>query len=385
MIVWWLEGWNSIATPTAYTSSIGLVMRAILAASIAWWLALRTGPWCIAWLAERFREPNSSDSAQLQTLHQAKHRTPTMGGLFLILATALVAWLLVDLSAPHVWIVLYIAVGFGTIGAVDDWIKVRSARRGLSARAKLTMQTIVAVPAALGLTFLKLQVLPTSSLGDWLLVGTAHSLWFLLILLCTTNAVNLTDGLDGLASGCLLASFGAFVLLMAWGTSSTRVSERELVVLGGGVMGVLCGFLRFNRHPAQVFMGNTGALALGGMLAGLAIASGYELWLALIGGVFVVEMLSVILQVASYRWFGRRLLRCAPLHHHFQFQGQPEPRIVRRFWVAAACCAGLGLVGNSLERCLATPPASQATRSIPHSLAPASLPCQEIALASESQ
>jgi phospho-N-acetylmuramoyl-pentapeptide-transferase len=222
----------------------------------------------------------------------------------------------------------------GTIGAVDDLAKSRTHGRGLSRRQKLISQTMVAALVAVGLdTYL----------------NTTPNPWFIaissVVLIATSNAVNLTDGLDGLAAGC--ASWaGAGLAVVAWLSVAEDPSFGEIVVIASSLVGASLGFVRFNRWPAQMFMGDTGALALGGVLGYLAIVSQHQgLWM-LVGAVFIVETLSVIVQIAWFRATGRRVLRCAPLHHHFQFMGWPEPTIVRRLCAVAAVCA-LTAVGLS--------------------------------------
>jgi phospho-N-acetylmuramoyl-pentapeptide-transferase len=171
---------------------------------------------------------------------------------------------------------------------------------------------------------------------SWIIVP-----WTFVILVATTNAVNITDGLDGLATGCLaLAALPLAIVMYFNGT----IASSELMVVAAALVGALLGFLPFNLHPARMFMGNVGSLALGGLLGGLALASGTDMWLPLVGGVFVAEAVSVILQIGGFRLFRKRLLLCAPLHHHFEFHGWPEVKVVRTFWLAAATCAVSGVV-----------------------------------------
>jgi phospho-N-acetylmuramoyl-pentapeptide-transferase len=198
----------------------------------------------------------------------------------------------------------------------------------------------------------------------------------ILVVVGSSNAVNLTDGLDGLAGGCLLSATCALALI-AYASGHAQwaaylnvphlAGAGELVVVAGGLVGGILGFLWFNCHPAQVFMGNTGSLALGGVLGLMAVIVRQELLLAMIGGVFVVETMSVVVQVAFHRWTGRRVFRCAPLHHHFQLLGWPESKIVVRFWIASVLCAVLGLAALKASSADRNPTAAQrmAARELP--------------------
>jgi phospho-N-acetylmuramoyl-pentapeptide-transferase len=338
-------------------ASLGkITMRASLAALVSFLLAVLLGPRWITWLARRFREPIKSDSPEIRRLHQGKKATPTMGGLFII--AGLVGSLLLagDLSNRYLWLALGVAGGLTLLGAIDDLVKLRSEKRGISARSKLIGQVLVATASALFLYF------DHASLPDGLVLppplnplpfslGIGFVPLAIVVIVGASNAVNLSDGLDGLAGGCLLfAVAGMTVVVYAAGHSQWATYLHvphiagcgELAVLAAAMIGAVVGFLWFNCHPAQVFMGDTGSLPLGGLLGLMAVVSRQELLLVLVGGVFVAEAASVILQVGWYKWQKRRIFRCAPLHHHFQFQGWPESKIVVRFWIAAALCALLG-------------------------------------------
>lgn len=329
-----------------------LLLRLLLAGLAAVALALLTARPLIRFLARRAAEPNCSDSPRLSQLHQAKDKTPSMGGLIILLAAALPVVLLADLQAPWMPALALVVFGLAALGAADDLVKIRG-RRGLSARAKLAGQTLVGLAAA-ALLYPSLAALPQGLALP--LPGTASSLslgfWFIpfaaVVIVSFSNAVNLTDGLDGLASGCALATL-AVLGLAAWAMADpARAATLHLPHLPGAgefavpvsaVLGALAGFLAFNRHPARVFMGDTGSLPLGGLIGFLAVAMRVE-WLVLVaGGVFVAEAASVVIQVASYRLRKKRVFRCAPLHHHFQFLGWPESKVVARFWTAAAVLA----------------------------------------------
>jgi phospho-N-acetylmuramoyl-pentapeptide-transferase len=312
-----------------------VLLRALLSltASAALWLLF--GSRAVAWLRQRFREPIVGDSEMLNALHQAKHSTPTMGGLFILAAVVLGVLATADLRSPHLPIVAILVFGLGVLGAADDLLKVTTRSHGLSARTKLAGQFVVATAVS------------------WLLCRDAEgaAVWFVplsaLLIVASSNAVNLTDGLDGLAAGCLVSALSAFAIL-AYAAGDAIPGASEVMVIAAATIGGLLGFLRFNRHPARVFMGDTGSLPLGGLLAFVAIVLRQELLLAVIGGVFVMEAASVMLQVGVYKCRQYRVFRCAPLHHHFQFKGWPEPQIVARFWLVSALLAVVGLVCASI-------------------------------------
>ena len=334
-----------------------ITFRASLAAIVAFGLAVLLGPRIIGWLRGRFREPVKSDSPEIVRLHRAKSATPTMGGLFIVAGLVGGAFLFGDLANVHLQLSLFLVAGLALVGAVDDLAKLRTDTHGISPRAKLVGQILVAVAVAVLLYRHHGGIPDGLALNVPLLGGHAPlGLWFVplavLVIVGTSNAVNLTDGLDGLAAGCLLFATAAMgIAVYAAGHAGwaeylhvPRISGAgEMTVVGAAMIGGLLGFLWFNCHPAQVFMGDTGSLALGGLLGFLAVSARQELLLVIVGGVFVAEAASVILQVGYFKWRRRRIFRCAPLHHHFQFKGWPESKIVVRFWIAAVLCAVLGL------------------------------------------
>ena len=367
MLLWLLHrllaAWPALAGSSRLDTLAKITFRGSLAALTGFTLAIFLGPWVIRWLKAHFREPIKSDSAELCRLHRDKASTPTMGGLFLIagLLGSVVAF--GDLGNRCLQAALLLAFGLAAVGAVDDLTKLFGRTAGISARAKLAGQILVATAAA------ALVYQHHATLADGLqcrlpLVGTSFGLglwfipWSVLVIVGSSNAVNLTDGLDGLAGGCLLFAAAAMTLI-TYACGHAELAEYlhlaripgagEMTIVAGGMIGGVLGFLWFNCHPAQVFLGDTGSLPLGGLLGLLAVISRQEMLLLLIGGVFVVETLSVILQVGYYKWRGRRIFRCAPLHHHFQFQGWPETRIVVRFWIASALCGLLGLATLKLD------------------------------------
>ncbi len=357
-----------------------ITLRGCLAAALGFTLALVVGPRLIGWLRRRFREPNVSACDTLRRLHQAKHATPTMGGLFIV--AGLVGGVLAfgDLANRYVQTALLLALGLSVLGALDDLAKIRSRGPGLSVRTKLAGQTLVAAVAALVVYQHQASAgfaLHLPVLGTSLPLGLGFVPLAVLVIVGASNAVNLADGLDGLAGGCLIFATGAMALV-AYAAGHVGVAHYlhvppipgvgEMFVVAGGMVGALLGFLWFNCHPAQVFMGDTGSLPLGGLLGLLAVVTRQELLLVVVGGVFVAEALSVILQVGYYKWRRRRIFLCAPLHHHFQLRGWPESRIVVRFWIASALCALLGLAMlkmNVEERSPRfAPPAATAERTV---------------------
>lgn len=300
--------------------------------------------------------------------HEGKRGTPSMGGVAIIvgvlvgyLATHLLTWRPVTASGL---LVLYLMVGLGLVGLADDYLKIfRQRSTGLRARTKLIGQAFVALsfawlsiqfpvdgqtPASMAISFVRdtAIVLPLGLFLLWI--------WFLIT--ATTNGVNLTDGLDGLAIGASTLSFLSYVLISIWQygqncafpdvsplTCYSTVSPLDLAIVAAAAAGACFGFLWWNTAPARIFMGDTGSLALGGGIAGLAILSRTELLLPFIAGLFLLTTLSVIGQVGSYKLTGRRILRMAPLHHHFEMLGWPEVQIVVRFWIIQGLCIGAGL------------------------------------------
>jgi len=273
--------------------------------------------------------------------HLSKSGTPTMGGiLFLVVAIAsgLVA------RSEQAWLLIGLTVACGVIGLLDDWLIVRHKRAlGLRARTKFFLIAVAAV-AFLGLAPHVMSTEHTYAILRWHGGGALDvrpALWYvisLLAVLATTNAVNLTDGLDGLAAGTMIPALAASLAAAA----IARAPGVQLVEIA--MIGACAGFLYYNRHPARVFMGDTGSLALGALLAGGAILTGTQLLLPLIGGVFAAEALSVILQVASYKTTRKRIFRMSPLHHHFELGGWPETMVTKRFWTAGAILALAGYV-----------------------------------------
>jgi phospho-N-acetylmuramoyl-pentapeptide-transferase len=291
--------------------------------------------------------------------HRAKAGTPTMGGILIITAVAVPTLLWADLKNIFVWISLYALLAFGLIGFMDDYLKIARKRNlGLTTAGKLLAQIIVAVSIGVAVVSLAGEGVFDTRLSfpffkalhpelGWLYVGVV-----LVVVVGSSNAVNLTDGLDGLAIGSVLIASATFVLLTYvaghavvaeyLGISNVK-GAGELSVFCSALVGASLGFLWFNCNPAQIFMGDTGSMALGGSIGTVAVLIKQEILLVLVGGLFVMEALSVIFQVASFKMTGRRIFKMAPIHHHFEQAGWAEPKIVIRFWILAIIFALLSL------------------------------------------
>ena len=357
MLLWLLRHFapihDQLSQHAAGDSRVYLTARTAMAAVTAFLCAILFGPVAIRWLQNRFTEKIDSASEKLNELHAEKSNTPTMGGLFIV--GAIVAAVLVcgDLTSTYVQVGLFVTVTFAALGAVDDWIKLATTRRGLTVNQKFVAQMAIAFVAGWWL-FSEQQTKPLGLELIWPLgnyginLGIGFVAWSMLVLVGSSNGVNLTDGLDGLATGCMIFAGTAFVALtylaghavMADYLSIPHIAgSGELTVLMGAMVGAMLGFLWFNCYPAQVFMGDTGSLPLGGILGLAALVTRQEVLLILIGGVFVIETLSVIAQVAWFKLTGSRLIACSPLHNHFLFRGQHEHKIVVRFWIGSALMA----------------------------------------------
>ena len=284
--------------------------------------------------------------------HLTKSGTPTMGGLLILFSVLLTTVLWSDITNHYVWLVIIAVVGFGLVGFVDDYIKIRNARsKGLTVLQKLFSQLLVA--AGIGL-FVYLSPAYSTELSVPFFKNFSPDLGFLyipfaiLVIIGCSNAVNLTDGLDGLAIGPVIIASMAYTVV-AWAVGNKLVSDYlliphiqgagELAVLTASMVGSSLGFLWFNTYPASVFMGDVGSLPLGSALGTVAVVCKHELLLLLVGGVFVMEAVSVIFQVASYKSRGKRIFLMAPLHHHFEMKGWQEPKVVVRLWIIAIILA----------------------------------------------
>lgn len=271
--------------------------------------------------------------------HLQKAGTPTMGGIMILLAIMAASMLFVG-NSLIVWTALFVLLGHGILGFMDDYIKVAKKRNlGLRAREKITGQVLISVVLAyIAVTYLnrgtELWIPYVNASFD---LGLLYYPLIFLVVIGATNAVNLTDGLDGLAAGTTVVASLAYAII------SLKFGYPELAVFSLAMTGACLGFLVFNIHPAKVFMGDTGSLALGGGLAALSVLTKTELLLIVIGGVFVAETLSVIIQVTSFKLTGKRVFLMSPLHHHFELRGWSEKKVVRTFWAAGVLCGALGL------------------------------------------
>ncbi len=340
-----------------------LTARTALAAATSFLVAWLFGPIAIRWLKANFQERIDSASARLNELHAAKNATPTMGGLFIVAAIVTAGVLWGDLSSPYVQQALVVVVTFGALGAVDDWIKIRTAKRGLTARQKFAVQCVLAVAVAVWL-YQTQQHRPSGLdlIGPFgrviVPLGMLFIAWAALVLVGASNGVNLTDGLDGLAGGCLIFAASAFTAL-SYLSGHRLMAEYlhipylagagELGILFGAMVGAMLGFLWYNCYPAEVFMGDTGSLPAGALLGYGALVIRQEALLVLVGGVFVMETLSVIVQVSWFKWTKKRLLLCSPLHNHYLFRGDHEMKIVVRFWITAALLALLAVASLKIR------------------------------------
>lgn len=273
--------------------------------------------------------------------HAVKAGTPTMGGMLLVVVVMFLA-MAMRLEDESTLTPMLTLVGVGILGAIDDYVNVRTGL-GMRGRVKLIWQTVVAILAAVyiqrhfDLTGINVPLVGQFEVPVVLLVA-----FIAFAIVAASNAVNLTDGLDGLASGVLVFSFVAYLLIALVGVPGLKASQPELAVFCALLIGALMGFLWFNVHPAQIFMGDAGALALGATLAVVAVVTGQLLLLVIIGLVFVAETVSVILQIGSYQLRGKRIFRMAPLHHHYELLGWAEEKITLRFWIVSALAALLG-------------------------------------------
>ena len=333
-----------------------ITLRAIFSAITAMLICLMFGPRLIRWLtAANIGQSVRDDGPQS---HLSKAGTPTMGGAMIVLAVTISTLLWSDLTVRQVWFVLFVTVGFAAVGWVDDYRKVmQSNSAGLSAKEKLFWQAVVAGVAVLAVYFttsddLQLTLtIPIFKDADihlgWMFVPFAFA-----VIIGASNAVNLTDGLDGLAilptvmvaAGLGLISYLAGHAIFADYLHIPNIKgSGELTVFCAAMIGAGLGFLWFNTYPAQVFMGDVGALSLGAALGAVSIMVRQELVLFIMGGIFVLEAVSVIMQVTSYKLTGKRIFRMAPIHHHFELKGWPEPRIIVRFWIITIILVLVGL------------------------------------------
>jgi len=332
-----------------------ITFRTIYAVITALFVCFVLGPWLIRKLETlKVGQPIREDGP---SSHMSKKGTPTMGGILIIFASVLSTLLWANLTNHLIWLVVMVTVGFGIIGFMDDYQKLTAGNsKGITARKRLSLEFLIAIfisivlfirpdfSSAVTLPFFK-TILPN--------LGLAYILFSTFVIVGTANAVNLTDGLDGLAIGPATICFLTY-LLFAYFAGNVKIAgylqipyvpgAGELSVFCGAMGGACLGFLWFNAYPAQVFMGDVGSLSLGSALGALAIMTKQELLLAIVGGVFVLEAISVIFQVGYYRLSnGRRIFRMAPIHHHFELKGWAEPKVIVRFWIISILLALLAI------------------------------------------
>jgi phospho-N-acetylmuramoyl-pentapeptide-transferase len=346
-----------------------ITFRAVAAGVTAFALSLACGNWVIRHLISlKVGQPIRSQEEvhRLHELHGGKAGTPTMGGVLILGAILISTFLWARPSNPLVWLALFSVIYLGALGFVDDYLKVtKKSSDGISSRLKFGLQCVLAAVITIFFTwepslsahasqlyvpFFKEPIIQS--------LGVFTFFLYLFVIVGTSNAVNLTDGLDGLAAGCT-ATVGFAFAVLTYAAGNVKIAQYlqipyvhfsgELAVVCMALVGAALGFLWWNCHPARVFMGDTGSLAIGGLLGVIAISAKQELLLALIGGVFVMEAGSVILQVASFKLTGKRIFKMSPLHHHFELSGWKESTVIVRFWILSVVFALLGLATLKLR------------------------------------
>jgi phospho-N-acetylmuramoyl-pentapeptide-transferase len=332
-----------------------ITFRTIYASLTAFFICFFLGPWVIDRLARMQVGQYIRDDGPQS--HLGKAGTPTMGGVLIVAAITLATLLWSDLTDPFIWIALLVLLGFAMVGFMDDYLmQIKKQSKGLSVRGKLLLQAGVALIAGVW-------VVLTPNFSTEVTVpffktvtpdlGWGYIIFAMLVIVGASNAVNLTDGLDGLAIGPVIIAAATY-MVFAYVAGHVKIANYlqityvsgcgELAVLCGAMAGAGLGFLWFNAYPAQVFMGDTGSLSLGATLGVIAVITKQEILLALVGGLFVIEALSVIFQVSFFKMTsGRRIFRMAPLHHHFELKGWPEPKVIVRFWIIAIALALLAM------------------------------------------
>ena len=344
-----------------------LTFRAALSAVFSFLIAILFGPKVIAYLRRRKIGENvqKTDSPRLAELHDSKAGTPTMGGVLILISVLASVLLFGRLSNLYVLLALLGTVAFGLVGFIDDWIKLNYQNRpGLRAGTKVVMQVGVSLSLAMAIVMLarrggnvdpcqvRLPFLKEMFIDLSWGAGSLYVAFAALVMIAASNAVNLTDGLDGLATGCSVIAAATFgVIIYVIGRTDFTEYLHLTLVPGAGELTIVCaaltgaclGFLWFNAYPAEVFMGDTGSLPIGGLLGFMAVVAKQELVMPIICGVFVMEAGSVILQVGSFKLRRKRIFLIAPVHHHFQFAGWHEVKVVIRFWIIAIVCGIVGL------------------------------------------
>lgn len=339
-----------------------LTVRAIFALLTALVISLIMGQKVIDWLQKlQIGQVVRNDGPES---HLSKKGTPTMGGTLILSSISISVLFWADLSNPYVWVALFVLLGYGIVGFVDDYLKVvRKNTDGLIARWKYFWQSMIALIVAFGLYIYGKDTAVTALVVPFFKdvmpqLGVLFILLTYLVVVGAGNAVNLTDGLDGLAIMPTIFVAGGFALV-SWATGNVNFSEYlnipyirysgELMIVCMAIVGAGLGFLWFNTYPAMVFMGDVGSLALGGVLGIISVLLRQEFLLFVMGGIFVIETLSVILQVGSFKLRGKRIFRMAPIHHHYELKGWPEPRVIVRFWIISLMLVLIGLVTLKLR------------------------------------
>lgn len=345
-----------------------VTLRTLLSVLLSCGIVLALGAPVIRWLRQRKIGDNPDfDRADMNAIMADKRGTPTMGGVLILAAILVSTLLLADLSRVHAWLAIATLLVLGSLGATDDWLKLNKHRRaakdgsaasrqGLTGRQKLIVQITFGLLVAWLLSRFGAAGAVCVPFTDRSIVlpTWAYLLWGAFVLTAMSNSVNLTDGLDGLSSGCV-AIAACVLVLAAMVAADAGLASGQLAVIAGAIGGACLGFLWFNANPARVFMGDTGSLALGGLLGVVALSLRQELLLAIVGAVFVAEALSVLLQVYYFKYTrirfgeGLRIFRMSPLHHHFQKLGWGESQVVVRFWVVAALLAIIGVASLRLR------------------------------------
>jgi len=322
---------------------------ALVTSLVLCWLI---GPWFIRWLASHQGkgQPIRQDGPKT---HLIKQGTPTMGGLLILFSLTVTTLLWADLTNGFIWLALMVTLGYGMIGWWDDYLKIiRHDPKGLAGRWKLLLQCFFGGIAAAGLMIMTDPIVDVPFFNTQWDMGWFYAVFVLFVLVGASNAVNLTDGLDGLAVAptFMVASALAVVVYLAGHAKFSAYlmipfvpGSGELAVFCGALVGSCLGFLWFNSYPAQVFMGDVGALALGGALGFVACAVHQQFLFAIAGGLFVLEAVSVMVQVASFKMTGKRVFRMAPIHHHYELKGWPEPKVIVRFWIISILLALVAL------------------------------------------
>lgn len=343
--------------------------RAAGACLTAFLLSVLFGEWVILRLtALKIGQPirTAAEVHKLAELHGGKGGTPTMGGILIVASVVAAVLLWAVPTNPFIGTLVFVTIGTGLLGFVDDYLKVtKRTSAGVSGRVKLFAQFGIALAAVLYLylrpeTSSYLRQLYVPFLKDPVIEDMKFFAVLLLpvVVVGCSNAVNLTDGLDGLATGCTLTTAAAYMVFSYVAGNSLAANylflpfhplAGEVSIFCAALLGAGLGFLWFNCHPARVFMGDTGSLSIGGMLGMIAISCKQEILLVIVGGVFVAEAMSVILQVASFKMTGKRIFKMAPLHHHFELMGWKESKVITRFWIASIICALLGVATMKLR------------------------------------